>query len=250
VHPGHIWMQSLIYADEIVFIDSSGIFEEPPSVRGKTHYVGPSIRKFTYTRHDRDRARRELGLPLEGKILLVLPGQWFTEDRAPIFDLVMSAYRALPFGNKRLVWFAATDYKRLSEYERICPGLIVRQADWQIDRWMAACDLAITKGTRKTSLELESLGVPSVSLSYGLNPIDDKRAERIATNIQLKVREVDVSRLTTEFNKRLSAPLESPAGDGLPAAGLKMAARRVTDLIDRTRNDRTRNRHASPIPEA
>ena len=47
-------------------------------------------------------------------------------------------------------------------------------ADWQIDRLMVASDLVITKTNRMTVIELASLGIRTLSLSYGLNPVDER----------------------------------------------------------------------------
>jgi lipid A disaccharide synthetase len=85
-----------------LFIDEPGIFEEPEYLKGKVKYVGPVLRKFEYTRKDRDRARTELGIPLDATVIGVFPGSW-TEEKAPIFDLVMGAFELLEAEPKRLI---------------------------------------------------------------------------------------------------------------------------------------------------
>src|SRR5688572_19521101 len=52
-------MQSLRFADHVLFTDRRGLHVEPPSVRGRVRYMGPVQRSFEYTRRDRLRARRE-----------------------------------------------------------------------------------------------------------------------------------------------------------------------------------------------
>ncbi len=51
---------------------------------------------------------------------------------------------------------------------------------------MVASDLAITKANRVTVKELDALGIPSISISHGLNPIDDVFVERINGNTALR----------------------------------------------------------------
>jgi UDP-N-acetylglucosamine:LPS N-acetylglucosamine transferase len=227
--PNHIWMQCLSYADEIIFIDNAGFFAEPYQLRNKIHYAGPLVRNFGYCRQDRERARNELGLPSNAIVIIVLPGNWFTEARAPIFDLVMPAFRSLKFKAKRLVWIAGLDHQMLLAHTRNCPDVIVREEEWEIDRWMVASDLAITKGTRKTSMELAALGIPSISLSHGLNQIDDLRVNHIRTNTHLKVSETKASDLADHISRILRASpgrqhAVLPTASGLTAAVLRIAA--------------------------
>jgi len=233
-HPETIWMESLRYADEIVFIDESGVFEEPPFLKDKVRYVGPFVRDFTYTTNDRTRARSELGLPPGAVIVLVLPGNWFNEERAPAFDLVIPAFHSLTNRDKLLIWFAGQDYHALQVRAATYPRVMVKDVDWQIDRWMVACDVAITKSTRKTSLELASLGVPSVSLSYGLNFVDDVRVSRIATNTHLKVKDIDSGKLA----QHLARILATQTPGALPLAsktGLSAGAQRLAEHVARIR---------------
>jgi hypothetical protein len=62
-------VESLRYADEILFIERRGIFPEPPGVQGKVKYVGPIIRSMAVTRADRDRCRKDLGFTKTAKII-------------------------------------------------------------------------------------------------------------------------------------------------------------------------------------
>jgi predicted glycosyltransferase len=225
----HIWMQCLAYADEILFIDDRGFFDEPPHLREKIRYVGPIARNFAYSRRDRERARLELGIPKDNMLLLVLPGNW-SEESAPIFELVASAYVSLPYVGKSLVWIAGQDYGLLQQRLDGYPNVTVKDVDWQIDRWMAAADLAITKGTRKTSLELASLGVPSISLSHGLNEIDDIRVSQIPTNMHLYVKDTDSSALSGHIREILAAG-SGHSAPALKTTGLAAAAARLAEHI-------------------
>ena len=53
-----------------------------------------------------------------------------------------------------------------------CSGVqIVERAD-EMSRILVASDLAITKGSYATGLELEALGVPTIVLGHESNPVD------------------------------------------------------------------------------
>lgn len=172
-------MQCSRFADRIVFTDETGIYDEPQWARGRIDYVGPILRRFEYSREDRVRARRELSIPDEAFFVAVLPGSW-TEEMLASFDLIAAAYRFLP-EPKRMTWVAGADASRLARFD----GLSVVEFDPRIDRLICAADIAITKCNRKTLLELDWLGVPSVSIRNETNPIDFQRACALPLNLVL-----------------------------------------------------------------
>ena len=103
-------MQALRYADEIVFVDEPGLFEEPPYLEGKVYYAGAILRPFQYTRSDRERAQRELGFPSDATVILVAPGGYGTEERAPIADIMLAAFDSLGVPGKVLVWLVLSTW--------------------------------------------------------------------------------------------------------------------------------------------
>jgi UDP:flavonoid glycosyltransferase YjiC (YdhE family) len=182
---GSYSMSTLRLADRVVFLDEPGIYEEPEWVRGRVEYIGPVIRNLGYTRHDRARAREELGIERDALAIAVLPGS-LPEGEAPIVDLVLAAFESLDSRVRRLIWAAGDDRDLIRNKTQGRAGVDVRGYEPEIGRIMAAADVAITKGTRKTLFELASLGVPSVSLAFGDNPIDRVRAGRFAHNEALE----------------------------------------------------------------
>lgn len=229
-------MQALAYADEVIVIEEEGIFDELPCVEGKVHYTGPVLRSFRYGRADRERARQELSLPLDAVVILVLPGSW-TEEKAPICDLVVPVFDGLRVSEKLLIWIAGADHEMLARRISGRSDVIVKEHDWQMDRLMVAADMAITKANRITTKELAALGVPSISISHGLNPIDDMLIERIASNTPLDARTASRKMLAEalvdalrEGPRRVSIP-----NDGLPpkSDGAALAAQCLTYAIDR-----------------
>jgi UDP-N-acetylglucosamine:LPS N-acetylglucosamine transferase len=175
VEPDRLIMQMLYYADEILFLDEPGTYEEPSFLKGKVRYVGPIVRQFVYSRRDRVRARQELALPLDAFVIGVFPGSW-TEERVPVLETVLAAFNSLPEDPKRLLWVAGEDEALIRRRCESDTAVRVFGFDPSIDRLYAAVDVAITKANRKTVIELEAFEVPTVSLTNDLNPIDGRRA--------------------------------------------------------------------------
>jgi UDP-N-acetylglucosamine:LPS N-acetylglucosamine transferase len=189
VDPNQLWMQCLRYADRVVFVEEPGIFLEPPWVRGKVDYVGPAVRPFSWSKSDRARARRELSIPDNCLVLLVLPGS-LPEAAAPICDTVTHAFDSLEVPAKRMVWLSGSDYVEISRRLKDHPNVTVLESDPQIDRLMAAGDLAVTKGTYNTTRELTALGVPSIAITWD-NFVDDVFAIRNPAVTVLAGKELD-----------------------------------------------------------
>ena len=100
----------------------------------------------------------------------------------------MSAFHKLEREQKLLCWVAGSDYSALQERtKRTCDARIVK-AHWPTEQLIVASDLVVTKGNRGTIMEISELGVPSISLSYGQNPIDDTIVARIKSNLPLRVK--------------------------------------------------------------
>jgi UDP-N-acetylglucosamine:LPS N-acetylglucosamine transferase len=207
--PGSVAADCLAYAASIVLIGFPGVFPVPPSVRAKPVCIGPMVRKMKYTLSDRSRARKELGLADDATVLSVIPGAW-TEERAPILDLVVPAFEGLKTDHgKLLVWVARTDHDRVRKAAEGRDGVTVTDETPVIERLMVASDVVITKGNRVTILESASLGVPSISLSYGLNPVDDTIVARIPSNTALHAKAVDSQFLSGIIAELAFTPLSS-----------------------------------------
>jgi UDP-N-acetylglucosamine:LPS N-acetylglucosamine transferase len=201
-------METLQYADAIVFIERRGLFPEPSYLRGKVRYVGPVVRAFTATRADRGRVRSTLRVPETARLLSVIPGAWANEKRAPLFDLVTEAFRLIPGTDNCLIWIAGNDSEALATR---APDVTVLRSFAPIEELMVASDLVITKANRGTTIDAASLGVPSVSLSYGLNPIDETIIPRIRTNHPLDARSVDARFLAEVLERRLAETASAAA---------------------------------------
>lgn len=211
VEPGLDSMESLQCADRIIFTGNAGLFEEPPWVSGHVEYVGPVLRHFKYTKNDRERARRELGLREAKAVISVLPGSW-TESVAPILDVVIEAFDLLEFPSKKLIWVAGQDHDEIEARLGSRDEVRVIERDWQIDRIMAASDTVITKANRMTCLELHAMGVPSVALSPRINRIDDIVVESLDSVYFCEIAALEARGLCQRLEAALQRHLPAAAG--------------------------------------
>jgi len=172
--PDSYAMRAMTFADEVLFLGPSGVFDEPPALREKVRYLGPLMRSPMANRAQRTELRRKHGVPEDALVLSVFPGSW-TEQRAPAVEAILAAFDLLA-GTKRLVWVAGSDCEAIRARTAGRGDMHVMERTSRIDEWMALSDVAITKSSRKAVYELAHLGVPQVALTYGLNPGDDRAA--------------------------------------------------------------------------
>jgi predicted glycosyltransferase len=198
-------MNALKFADEILFLSVPGVFQEPPWVSAKVKYLGALVRDFTYGPGDKLRARNELSFPGEATVIGVFPGSWREED-TPLLETVLSAFDSLDARPKRLLWLAGADFDLVQS--RLAPREDARVMEWsgEIDRLMVACDVAITKTNRKAVYELHYLKVPTIAVSWSLNPADDTAVSALLEDGILDGDNLSGGRLVTAIRHALSQP--------------------------------------------
>ena len=223
VEPHKYSMQTLRFADEVLFLGERGD-PPPPWIDGNVRYLGPLLRTLSCSRHDRHRLRQELGLPPDARVVGVFPGSW-TEDRVPLAQPLVEAFEALP-PPKRLIWLAGDDAEALRNRFGGRDDMTIFARDWQPERLMAAADVAVTKATRKTLIELMALGIPAVSVTHDGNPIDQRKAQQFARFI-LPAAERDLAgRLKEAILQALAEPPPAPRPPQTDAA--EAAAERIS----------------------
>jgi hypothetical protein len=212
---------SLKETDEVLFLDDEQVFTQwlfrrPAYAAEKVHCVGPVLRPLRF--RDRRLARQQAGLPQDALVVAVFihPGRR-TEEVAPLREVLEKAFTTLPDSPKILLWD--------------------RDGDAEFDRTMAAADVAITKGNRNIVLELASLGTPSISVSHGLNTIDDLRTVSHRAAVALASnRTVTHARLTAPRLAKLMREMIQRGRSGVipPIAfadGARGAAWRLADRL-------------------
>lgn len=228
-------MTLLEYANQILFMDEEGIFEEPESAAGRVQYYPPVLRSLKYTAADRPRARRELGISQDAVVVTVFihPGRR-TEDVMPIFDIVEPAFRAIGTPDKRLFWLTEDD-PVLSERAAGNSDIVIQGPDQPFDRLMVASDVGITKGNRSIVFELSALAVPSISFTDQWNGIDDFRTARIPTNSVLPLYRTSAARFRNELVGALDSRAKFQSEVSPWKDGREPIAARLAEIVDHLR---------------
>ena len=152
------------------------------------------LRDFRYTGADQLRARRELGIPEEATVVAVFPGSW-SEERTPLADVLLQAFDALTGTSKRLIWIAGADRELIAKRTDGRDDLVLFDYYRDIDRLMVAANVAITKTNRKTVFELRHLNVPTIAITYSLNPPDDIAVASLKGVVRLQGNELNPEEL-------------------------------------------------------
>ena len=226
-----MFMQSIRYSEQVLFIGRRGIFPEPDYLKGRVHYVGDIVRPFAYGLSDRAKARERLDLEEDCLVVSVIPGRWANEKRAPLFELVLSAVKDIPRSRKRLIWIAGSDYNTILSHAWKHRFLKVYPHYDPIEAVMVASDVVITKANRGTTIETDELGVPSISLSFGSNFIDDLIISQLKNNLALNARAVDGQYLRDAICMR-AAQSRSNERERPPAQSNANARRAAELLVD------------------
>jgi len=183
-------MQSLRYADQVLFLDDAGYYDEPPYLKNRVKYFGYITEDISAVLPKED-CRRSLSIPLDATVVLCAPGgaPMFSEERTPFSDLLLRAFDLLPMPLKRLLWVCSDpDFSSLASKVGDRDDILLMKPHATFANTLQAADLLITKGNRGALFEGETLGIPSLSASFGVNPIDDYRVLRIRSHLALRAR--------------------------------------------------------------
>jgi hypothetical protein len=201
-------MQCLKYATEVIFLDEPGYFDEPSYLRGRIYYAGFVFRRLDLGEDDKAGVRLRFGVPYDSTVITVVPGGagMHTEARSPLFDLVFGAFEALDVKERRLLWIVGDpDYALLVRKVEGLDGISIFKPQLEFSPILVASDLIITKGNRTPLLECEVMGIPSISISSGLNAVDDYRIGRISSNTALRLRGLNCKSLRDHMLKSLES---------------------------------------------
>lgn len=232
--PGSISSESLLYCDGIVVIGFPGLFSTSPFLRVKPRYVGPVLRPVLYTIKDRDRLRKEAGIGAKEHVTVVVPGAAVGESHAPIANLVISAFLSLS-GEKRIYWVSRNDYDLMKQKMAGVSGFYAVEFMDPIEKLIAAADVVITRGTRGITFDAAAVGVPSISLSNGNNPIDDAVVARISSNTALNLKAIDPEIMAAYIMAAKPRRYDGAAYFPFPSngkAGAQLAAEALIDIAE------------------
>lgn len=184
---GTVQAETLQYAESILVFCEIGVFPIPPRLKVKPIFLGPLVRNMLVS-STKQEIRQGLNVDAQDFLISVIPGGWATEERAPLAGQLIWAFNNLSVQNKSLVWVSNRDHHVLDSLANNAENIQVLKFTSEIAPVMAASDLIITKGNRGTLLEAADLGVPSLSVSYGHNVIDEILIPRIKNNTTLNAK--------------------------------------------------------------
>jgi uncharacterized protein (TIGR00661 family) len=177
-------------ADHVIFVDTPEFHKIPRDYNVNLTFVGPVIREFEYGLKDKGRARKELDIEKEDKVILVTPGGGH-QVRSKFLEISLEAFKELDGDNLKFIILAGELCEEFIQKYGTDNRIIIKDFDWQMDRLMVASDLVICKGSFSITWELAYLGIPSISIPDVSNPID-----------QIHVNRMDKRKLTLRIDPR------------------------------------------------
>lgn len=227
---GTVAAEAVSDATNSIIIESPGIFPEPENST-KVFYTGPILRKMKFTANNRESLRTEMNIHGSALVITVIPGGWAHEGRSHIWDTVLTAFHGLPQTVKHLFWIGASDTEELAKKAKNSSLVKVLPFTNPIERYLAISDIVITKGTLGITLDARAVGVPTISLSPGTNPIDDALVPRMKNNLPLNANAVNSEVLKFYIEKILKDPSQIPPTTANTNAA-SLAAQHILSILN------------------
>jgi UDP-N-acetylglucosamine:LPS N-acetylglucosamine transferase len=230
--PGSIQAASLAYANSIVVLESPGIFPVPPGVTVKPCHSGPFVRDMAARPSDRERIRLDLGIPPSVDVILVATGGFSSEAKAPAAHAIFDAISRVRSGKATYtIWIAGKDTELVTELCASRSDIRVLRYSNEMDRVLAASDIVITKANRGTVMEAANMGRPTISITFGHNPIDDMLVTRLASNVTLNARATDSAVIASSIERVLNDDyLRNPRPLGITRSDDRVGALLLDEL--------------------
>jgi UDP-N-acetylglucosamine:LPS N-acetylglucosamine transferase len=231
-------------ANHIILADKRDFHKIPPNFDIPVSFVGPIIKEFNYEFKDKGKAKKELGINKEDRVILVTPGGRPTE-RNELLEVSIEVFKELTDKNLKLILLAGELYKEYLERFKNEDKIIVKDFDWEMDRLMVASDIVICKGTFSITWELVYLGVPSISIPDFNNPVDQLHIKKLSEHnatVGLNTKKITPSLLLENVQRLLNSDEER---QGMSRAckklkgkrGQKEAAKIINDYICERKSD-------------
>ncbi|MCC6442523.1 MAG: radical SAM protein [Armatimonadetes bacterium] len=225
-------MQTLSYADTILFDGSKELFKIPEYLINKVKYINRLHRNFAYFKDDRERARDELELDPQATIISVFPEIW-NEKIVPSFELVMSAFDQLPKGHQLLLWVTSGENEIVHSTNK---SVVFRQSDKLNEHLIVASDLVISKCDYMLMRDLEALNIPAIILTSGFNTIGELYANNTPNFLSLSLRTLTTDMLLKTIQNVLERPKVYPSNPSNHLEGITQAAHAIASLLPKFEN--------------
>ena len=201
-------------ANHIIFGDLEDFHEKPPGLKASVSFVGPIMREIESSSQDRNLLKKELGFEKTDKIILVSFGGGF--DRVGhglkkgkiTFQKIYQAFDQLKIRNLKLILLAGRLYEYAISKFNSTDVTILRES-WDLDKLMAASDLAIVRGSYRTLCELAVIGTPAICIPFLKgNLVDEmhiRNFERLGTINTLEMEELTLKNLVENIQRILES---------------------------------------------
>ena len=157
---------------------------------------------------------------------------WRRSTDGGLADTLLASFDNLSAPNKHLVWNAGEDLEEIRRRSAGRENITVIKSCNPVERLIAASDLGITKGNRGSTLDFHYLGIPSISVSYGTNPIDDDFMPQILTNTALFKQNLDAASLSSCLAGAIaSLSRKAPPVPVAPTGAARAAAERIAEHL-------------------
>jgi UDP-N-acetylglucosamine:LPS N-acetylglucosamine transferase len=175
-----------------------------------------------YAARDRREARRSLGLPAAGRLVVVSGGGWGVGDLQGALEVALG----LPGVDLGACLCGSNDAlrRRLTQLYRGRPGIVVEGFTDRMGDWLAAADALVHSTAGLTVLEAVMRGCPVVSYGWGRGHI------RINDDAFRHFGLAEVATSRTQLRDVLARVLATPRGPAPALDGLVEAADAVLDL--------------------
>lgn len=170
--PTGIFAESLLYACSIVLLAPSGVQEIPP-LNCSPVCTGFLVRNFDLPVDTREQTRVSLSISHDSLVILAMPGGAARNMAAEWSELVFSAFEKIDRSDKVLLWAGAPREEGIRKRLAGIKEARIVEFTPAIERLLSVSDVIVTRGTRGVALDAAAVGVASVALSMGDNPVDD-----------------------------------------------------------------------------
>ncbi len=148
-------------ANVIIFPDIEGSFQIPRNLRHIVRFTGPIVRRSQYSLKDRNLMRTKLGIGQEKIFILVTAGGVRDIDEF-FFISSIKAFKKAGLSHGELFLLAGPLSQKLAGFAD--ESIVIRDFVSEIDMYIVASDIVITRGGHTTLWELAFMGVPSISI--------------------------------------------------------------------------------------
>lgn len=157
----------------IIIPDIENSWDVPPQIRDKVNYTGPILKMDTKTMDSKEKLRQRLGFGKSEKIVMVTVGG--SEYGTKLLNLV---YHAAPdLDCDRIIMVTGPQIKLDAELSS--NRIIFKRYLADIMEWMKLSDLLVSLAGHTTSMEIASLGIPSMMVPIENHPEQLKNAMKM-----------------------------------------------------------------------